>query len=259
MRFRTSLERVEATLSLPQPQRALVVAELAADLEDMYACLLAEGVASADAERRALERLLPDPDTLRQLEALHMPLYRRLVSRLSSAGRSRVERAAVVTLTVLVVAATAASLPLGGLTHDPSPFLVPVVVLGCAGLLAALFSALQLMVVGVSSARDGARGLDAVLLLALAAPYVALTGMVIDFHAAAGRIMIEPEQAAAVLNALLRADGILLVCALCLSLLISLSWLLLRARVATLQAAEAAPSSKSALTVIDGRRERDVA
>lgn len=260
MRFQASLERIDAALTVPQPQRGRVIAELAADLEDLYGTLRADGLPVGDAERRALELVLPDSAALRELEVLHQPLYRRLSSRLSGSARMRLERAAVALLSLGVVGLTAAALPLGMLLADPSPFLAPVIALGCAGLVVAMLCALRMFVLGAASPDDGARGLDIVLLFAAAGPFVASTGMLIDFYIAIGNIMADPDRTAAVLIRLLRTDGILLVSALCLALLTSLSWLLLHARLAVVREAAAAPrSSTQRMVLLESTRARDVA
>jgi hypothetical protein len=259
-RFQASLERIDAALTVPQPQRGRVIAELAADLEDLYGTLRADGLPAADAERRALELVLPDGAALRELEVLHQPLYRRLSSRLSGSARVRLERAAVALLSLVVVGSTAAALPLGMLLTDPSPFLVPVIALGCAGVVTAMVCALRMFLLGAASPDDGARGLDIVLLFAAAGPFVAATGMLIDFYIAIGSIMADPDRTAAVLIRLLRTDGILLVSALCLALLTSLSWLLLHARLAVVREAAAAPRrSTQKMVLLKSTRARDVA
>jgi hypothetical protein len=259
-RFQTSLDRIDAALTVPQPQRGRVIAELAADLEDLYGTLRADGLSAADAERRALELVLPEGAALRELELLHQPLYRRLSARLSGRARARFERAAVVFLSLGVVGLTAAGLPLGTLLAAPSPFLVPVLALGCAGLVVAMVCALRMFVLGAASPDDGARGLDFVLLFAAAGPFLACTGLLIDLYIALGSIMADPTQTAGVLIRLLRADGTLLVSALCLALLTSLSWLLLHARLAVLREAAAAPGrSTRRIALLESARARDVA
>jgi hypothetical protein len=259
-RFLASLEEIDAALTVPQPQRGRVMAELAADLEDLYGALRADGMPPEDAERRALELVLPGGAALRELELLHQPLYRRMSARLSGGARLRLERAAVVLLSLGVVGLTAAGLPLGTLLADPSPFLVPVLALGCAGLVVAMVCALRMFVLGAASPDDGARGLDMVLLFAAAGPFVACTGMLIDFYVATGTIMADPARTAAVLIRLLRTDGTLLVSALCLALLTSLSWLLLHARLAVLRDAAAAPARSSPrMVLLESTRARDVA
>jgi hypothetical protein len=258
-RFRTHLERLDASLTLPQPRRAQVLEELAADLEDLYRRLRADGVPAGEAERRALHLLLPDDYATRELEAVHRPLWSRLVSRFTDAGRSRVERAAVVALTLLTTAFALAGLPLSELLLDPSPFHVPVLALGCAGLAAAAIVAARLFIRGVASPADGARGLDVVLFFACAAPLLGGIGLLLDLYVATGRIAADPAIATAVMTRLLRADGTLLASALVLGLATALCWLLLRTRVATLLAAAGALRRPTHPAVHDAARDRDVA
>lgn len=235
--FLTRLERLEATLALPQPQRGRVLDELAADVEDLYRAYRAQGLDAAEAERRSLALLLPDAAAIADLERLHRPLYARMVSRLTHARRSHAERAAVIGLSVVVLALTLAGLPLPLLLFDPSPFLLPVLGLGVAGVVSGAVCAFRVFVRGVATAAEGARGLDWILAFASAGPFVAVFGFTLDLYVALGAVLGDGDRAAAILTRLLRADGALLASALALSLASGLIWLVVQARLALVREA----------------------
>jgi hypothetical protein len=258
-RFQTLLEELSRDLALPEPQRGRVLEELAADLEDMYRAYRGEGYGAAESERRTVERVFPGLAVAAELERLHRPLYQRLLARLTAGARSRVERATLVALSAVVLGATLSGLPLDVLLTDRSPFLVPVLVLGCGALLVALWCTHRLFLTGAASARDAARGLGVLLLLTVAAPYVAVLGLVADFYVAAGVAAADPSVAAAGMIGLLRSAGVLLLSALQISLVAALWWLALRVRVAGIRGAAAALRIEQRVVLVGGARGRDVA
>jgi hypothetical protein len=258
-RFQTLLEDLAGELSLPEPQRGRVLEELAADLEDMYRAYRGEGYGAEESERRTVERVLPGLAAAAELETLHRPLYQRMLHRLTVGARSRVERAGLVAASAVVLAVTLAGLPLDVLLSDRSPFLVPVLGLGCAALLVAVWCTHRLFLGGAASAKDATRGLDVLLLLILAPPYLAVLGLVVDFYHVSGTIARDPSWAVDGMVRLLRSSGVLLLGALQLSLVTALWWLALRVRAAGIRAAAAALHLRPRIVALDGTRSRDVA
>jgi hypothetical protein len=259
-RFQTLLEELGRGMAVPEPHRGRLLEEVAADLEDLYAAYRGAGMGAREAERRALQRLLPGTAEAAELERLHRPVFVRLLDRLTggSAGAGA-ERAALVLLSGALLAATLALLPLRTLLVDPSPFLAPVLALGCGALLAALWCTHRLFLRGDVSAGDAGRGLGLLLFLLLAAPYLAVLGLVVDFYVALGHIEQVPASATAELIRLLRSDGILLLSALHLSLLAALWWLALRVRVTQIRAAARALQFRARLVADAAPQTRGVA
>jgi hypothetical protein len=251
-RFRTRLEGFGRSLSLPEPQRGRLLEELAADLEDLYHAYRSAGLTAGEAERRALERLLPGETAAAELARLHRTLYVRVLTRIAGNDLATAERVVLGVLAVALLAVPA-------LLHAPSPFLLPVLGLGCGALLVALWCSQRLFLSGRVSAGDAGRGLDLLLLLLVAAPYLAVFGLVVDFYRSAGAIAEDPATATAVMVRLLRSDGILLLSALQLSLAGGVWWLALRLRAVDIRAAAAAFRLRSRLVVEASPPRRGVA
>jgi hypothetical protein len=89
--FDDVLERVEASLDVPYPQRTYIVRELEADLSACYVALLEQGVSDEEARAAALRDLGLDEDALASLSALHTPVIRRILLRLPEPAREPAE------------------------------------------------------------------------------------------------------------------------------------------------------------------------
>ncbi|MEX0892724.1 MAG: hypothetical protein WEB88_11190 [Gemmatimonadota bacterium] len=134
-RFAAVLQRVEARLTVPQPTRACILHEMAADLEDLYAAYRARGLAEADALRRAEAALGASPEAVEALVQVHRPAWERLLARFSDGSRHRVERGLLTGITLVGMLVGANALAGQGILNDASPFLWPVLLLA-AGTLA---------------------------------------------------------------------------------------------------------------------------
>jgi len=91
VRFELHLLELEARVDLPYPERALVIDELAGELEAAYAQHRASGLSPEAAEAAALDQLRLDPGAIASLEALHLPAVRRAVARLPASLSGWVE------------------------------------------------------------------------------------------------------------------------------------------------------------------------
>jgi hypothetical protein len=100
--FDDVLARVEATLDVPYPDRALVVEEIASDLEGAYRSLRQKGLAEDEARAEALRMLELDEAAMGSLASVHLPAVQRLLARLPMPARDWLE-------------AVATALPLAGL------------------------------------------------------------------------------------------------------------------------------------------------
>jgi hypothetical protein len=89
--FEDVLARVEASVDIPYPERALLLEELAGDLEAAYRALRARGVPEGEAVQAAAHELELDAAALASLEAVHLPAVRRALARLPAAGRGWLE------------------------------------------------------------------------------------------------------------------------------------------------------------------------
>ncbi len=75
-RFAPALRRLAGELDLPRSERAAVLAELAADLEAVYAHHRRQGAAEEDAARKAEDLVLGTPDVIRRLSQIHHAPWR---------------------------------------------------------------------------------------------------------------------------------------------------------------------------------------
>jgi hypothetical protein len=100
-----ALARLEARLDLPYPERSLLLAELASDLDDAYRDLRRRGVPRETAAAAVLAEVdLPD-DSIDALAAVHTPAARRALLHLPPPARDTIEwLAAVVPLAGLFIA-----------------------------------------------------------------------------------------------------------------------------------------------------------
>lgn len=175
MAFAPLLERVDRELNLPQPQKSRLLEELAADAAGLHAHLRTRGVPEPEAMREVERWLAAAPETVRQLESIHSPLYLRWASRLSEPGRRRMERAA---LAVVVLCTLLATIPLalgGALGRAPfaSGWLVVLLGVGSCAVMAERWFALW---VRKDHGGDRRRGLGFLVGAALLAPTVSALG-----------------------------------------------------------------------------------
>ncbi len=128
--FAPVLREVERGLALPIPDRVRILRELEYDLEGLCARLVAGGLSDELARRRALQALVPDSATLRELDRLHAPWYRRVTRHLAADRLRLAERSTLAIATALVVIGQTVTLLSVDLLRDPSLFLWPVLGLG---------------------------------------------------------------------------------------------------------------------------------
>lgn len=220
--FTDALRRVGQGLALPLQSRVRILRELAFDLEELSADLMARGVPAEEARRRATEALVPEGPALAQLDRIHAPLYRR-ATRGVAAHRLRVfERGALFALTLGVVLVEGVALwrvpPLG----EPSTWLVPVLAAG--GLLFALTAAKAFALFVKGDHRTPASGLNAILGVAGLTLAVGVAGSFFEVHGLASTLEARPELAATILVPWLGRTAVLLVVSLLLSLGGGLAW-----------------------------------
>jgi hypothetical protein len=89
--FEDFLSRLEPRLDVPYPARALLLEELAGDLELAYEARRKEGLAEAEAREAALKELELGPEALASLAEIHRPAARRLLARLPARVRDWLE------------------------------------------------------------------------------------------------------------------------------------------------------------------------
>lgn len=181
-RFDEALRSAAATLDLPQPDRARILEEIAADLEELRAELVRRGVPEREAESRAVELLAPSDVAVRALVAVHEPRYRSLARRFSPSVLRRSERAAVLLVTVAALASAVVPLARSGLPRDPSPFLVPIFALLAGVLALSCHKAIQLYFQGDHEPGRLRSGLSGILAGSCLAVGCAFMGFVLELY-----------------------------------------------------------------------------
>lgn len=101
-RFEDILLRAHQRLDLPQPARARILLELAADLEDGYARLRERGLDEEEARREAADRFALSDEALDELVELHSRRLRRWLYGLRPGALSRLERGLAAGILVFV-------------------------------------------------------------------------------------------------------------------------------------------------------------
>ncbi|MEJ2216294.1 MAG: hypothetical protein P8099_06725 [Gemmatimonadota bacterium] len=237
--FQAEIRQVAEQLDLPQPVRSRILLELAADLEDLMAALLAQGEGEDEARRRALELLLPSGDAVEALRGVHRPLYQRLVDRFSERARHRLERLLLTVVSVVVLGVGADALTRVHLFSSPSLFVWPLLALAVLVVVLGFGKLLQLYVVKDHAHARLRRGMFLLPVLACASASVGFIGLVLDFYVTAGAIEADVRLQAGLLLGWLRRDMPMLALALLVTVAAGLFWFLAALRVAHVEQAEA--------------------
>ena len=223
--FLPDLRAVERQMTLPLPERVRILRELEFDLEELRDRLLTQGLSAEDAQARALEALVPDPEALRQLGTLHAPLYLRATRPLGDRRLWLLERTALGLATGFVLVVGTAMLLRADLLGDPSPFLWPVIGLG--GLLFAAVIAKVFQVWIKRDHRRPRRGLASILTLSGLILGTGIAGTLFDLYRLAAILERAPDRAAILASGWLVRDAALLSVSLLLALAGALAWFIL--------------------------------
>jgi hypothetical protein len=236
--YADELRRVAERLDLPQPVRARVVLELASDLSDLEAELVAGGEPVAAARERAVRTLVPSDEALGQLLELHRPLYRRVADRFSDPLRHRGERLALAVVSSALFVVGMARLAGAGLLSDASRAVAPLLAIALAVVTVSVWKGFQLRVRGDHDVASLRSGMWVLPLAAVLGTLVALGGSALDLYGVAGRLEADVAGQAAELLAWLRRGSALLGLGLLVTSLALGLWLVLEAGIARVEQAE---------------------
>ena len=223
--FAPVLRKVDGGLALPIPDRIRILRELEFDLEELCARLVAGGLKPEVARGRAVQALVPDRVTLRELDRLHAPWYRRVTRHLAADRLRLAERSTLAIATALVVIGQSVALLSVDFLRDPSLFLWPVLGLGTL-----LFVTIATKVFSLWIKRDHttpARGIGTILGLACATLLTGIFGVVVDLYRLAVALETTPELVDVLIPDWLRQDMTLLSVSLLLALGGGLAWFVL--------------------------------
>ncbi len=130
-----ALARLEARLDLPYPERTLLLAELAADVDDAYRDLRRRGVPRETAAAAVLAEVDLPAESIETLADVHTPAARRALLRLPPPARDTVEAlAAIVPLAGLFIALSL-EVPMAHYLHEGGALIYGVLAMGVLALL----------------------------------------------------------------------------------------------------------------------------
>ncbi|GMV06771.1 MAG: hypothetical protein AMXMBFR53_30460 [Gemmatimonadota bacterium] len=220
--FADVLRQVGQGLALPLRSRVKILRELAFDLDELSADLMARGVPAEEARRRAAEALVPHAEALTALDRIHAPLYQRVTRGVTAHRLRAAERGALFALTSGVVLVEGLALRRVPLSGDPSTWLAPVLAAG--GLLFALTAAKAFALFVKGDHRHPARGLNAILAAAGVTLALGVAGGFFELYGLALALEARPELAGTLLVAWLGRTAVLLAVSLLLALAGGLAW-----------------------------------
>jgi len=235
-----TLRKIAERLDLPQPFRARVLLEIAADLHDLERHFLDQGLPEEEAQRRAIEQCDLSDEAISGLVQVHAGGYRRFLERLGAQARTRWERWFLAAILVFV-AVTAGRLVLtAALFRAASAFVWPV--------LASTFLAVSVLVVKYHAAYlrqdHDAKRLRAGLMLApglaTANLFIGMAGLWLGLYFAARRIALDSDHVPAHVSDWMLSSSATLIVSLVSALLIAILWFTLAGKIARIEEAEAA-------------------
>lgn len=223
--FLPALRAVERDLSLPIPERVRIIQELEYDLQAFRDQLVKRGLDPVEAERRALQALVPAAASLGDLGRLHQPLYQRATAGLDEDRLRFVERSALAFLTSAVLGLQCVAVLRTDVVGNPSPFLWVILVLGA--LLSAVVARSIFAVWVKRDHQDPGPSARAILRLAAAIMAMGTIGVGADFYRLAAQLETGPAQPGGLVLTWVAQDAALLAVSILLALAGGLAWFVL--------------------------------
>ena len=220
--FQPALRGLDQDLTVPIPDRLRILRELEFDLEALSGELEARGMPPEQARARALDALVPDGATLRELDRLHTSHYRRLTRHFRPGRLRTIERSALALATVVVLLAEGFLLLRADWLRYASPFLWPV--LGLGALLFAAIATLSFRLWVKRDHQDPAANFRVILLLSGLTLATGLFGALAGLFRLGGVLEAEPGLAGSLLPEWLAGSCVLLSFSLLLALAGGLAW-----------------------------------
>ncbi|MEM7415838.1 MAG: hypothetical protein AAF389_10110 [Gemmatimonadota bacterium] len=217
------LRSIDASLSVPLPRRTALLRELRYDLDALTEELIAQGVPSVEARRRATTALVPDAGTLESLESVHASRYRRATAALDVRRLRGLERGLLAAAMTVASVSGATMLASAGITRDPSPFLWPVIGAGLVLYAVCLIKAFELWIKGDHA--KPRRGLWGVAFLSGAVVVLGAAGVLTDTIVLFGTLEASPDLAGTLFMAGVRREATLMAVAIVLALPGAVFWL----------------------------------
>jgi len=239
-RFYEALVDLSGRLAIPQPARSRVLLEIAADMDDLYEAFVAEGLSEEEARRRTLEQFGPSEKALQDLVAVHSTAVKRALDGLSEQARSRWERGLLAVLVASTVVVGAPPLIAGRLLSGMTVFAWPVLVFAALGFLIGATRIYSLFIKKDHDPRRLRSGLNPLVAFAIVELLLGFGGAWVGLFVAVTRILDDIESSGVYLFDWMLRGSATLCFSMIAAMLLALTWMVLVARVAAIEQAEAA-------------------
>jgi hypothetical protein len=239
-RFDEALMDLGDRLAIPQPARSRVLLEIAADMEDLYQTYVTEGLPEEEARRRTLEQFGPSKEALQDLVAVHSTPVKRVLDRLSEQARSRWERGLLAVLVVFAVVVGGRSLIAGRMLSGMSFFAWPILLFAATGLLIGATRVYSLFIKKDHDIRRLRSGLDPLLGFAMVELVLGFGGAWVGLFVTVVKILDDIENSGVYFFDWMQKGSATLCFSMIAAMLLALTWMVLVARVAAIEQAEAA-------------------
>lgn len=224
-------------LSLPGPERARILEEIAGDLEEMQAELIRRGMDAGEAYREALRLLAPSEAAVAALASVHEPIYASLARRFSS-GMRFAEWVALVGVTLVAIGLSVGSLVVAGVLRSPSPVLVPLLCVAGAVLVMSGRKAVQLHLARDHRPERLHAGMAAILVGSGLAVLLGFGGATYELQRLAARLELEPQRTGELVLPWLLDTSVLIGAGLATALVGGLAWFLLQQKISAVSGAD---------------------
>lgn len=144
--FGPVLRKINNRLTLPQPVRAQIILEIAADLEDAFEYYTTKGLTESAARQQALEKFDLTDEALTQLVNIHDSTLRKFIRRLSAQTQSRWERTILLGLMLFSLLVFARAFTVTPFFLHASKFVWPILAILSVALPLAIFKFYQLSI-----------------------------------------------------------------------------------------------------------------
>jgi len=239
-RFNEALMDLGDRLSIPQPARSRVLLEIAADMDDLYHAFINEGLPEEEASRRTLEQFGPSEEALQDLVAVHSTAVKRALDQLSEQARSRWERGLLAVLVAFAVVIGSQPLLAGRLLAGMNLFAWPILAFAATGLLIGATRIYSLFIKKDHDVRRLRSGLNPLLGLAMLELVLGFGGAWVGLFVAVVKILDDIEHSGIYLFDWMLKGSATLCFSMIAAMLLALTWMVLVARVAAIEQAEAA-------------------
>jgi hypothetical protein len=239
-RFEDVLQQIGDRLTIPQPARSRVLLEIAADMEDHYEALLAVGHSEEDAKQRTLEQFGPSDNALHDLVDVHSTAVSRFLDRFSQQAQSRWERGLLATIVLFAAIVGAGPLRQGRWLAGMNEFAWPVLIVAAIGFLLTVTRVYSLFIKKDHDLRRLRSGLSPLIALALAELLLGFGGAWVGLFLTVSKILDDMESASIYLSDWMLRGSATLCFSMLAAMILALAWMLLAARAAAIEQAEAA-------------------